>query len=110
MIDFTKNKAIVGPYSYTVDTTHSAIDALRRALEDPNLVGHISYHERRIVLAPTQNTNNLVVAFWHELLHACMDLAGFKDEDYAETVVTRLAPILVDTLRRNPWLRLSEGE
>jgi hypothetical protein len=52
----------------------------------------------------------------HELLHACCDLIGTTDQltsDVEESVVRRLAPVLVDVLARNPqlvlWVQHSAG-
>jgi hypothetical protein len=76
----------IGPYTYPVVSDEAT---------------HI---EHRILIDPHMSDEKTVVTLLHEVMHGCTDLAGNSDLDNEERIICALAPILLDTLRRNPDL------
>ena len=87
----------VGPHVYSVSTEQRNGDDY----------GETQIDRCEIRLAAKQGPSQLRETLLHEALHACTALAGLRvewGEDRDESCVTRLAPILLDVLRRNPRL------
>jgi hypothetical protein len=59
--------------------------------------------KQTIVLDSRQATDYLAVTLLQEVVHAIFKIAGLPNEKEEDTV-TRLSPLLLDTLRRNPDL------
>lgn len=96
----------VGPHRYRLVLDRQAINAASAA-QGETLLGQTCTKTTTILVDPTQARSQVVDTVIHELLHACMDLVGAVDVVNAETeesLVRRLAPVLVDVLRRNPKL------
>lgn len=99
-------KLKVGPFTYLVTSSQAAIDAACRT-EGADLFGHTDFATLRIAIAPDTHPARQQETLLHEVLHTLTRQAGIVNELSAtdeERLVTRLAPILLDTLRRNPTL------
>lgn len=72
----------------------------------PELKGGITYSECSIVIDPDQPMDRLRETVLHEILHGVLHLAGYgnaeADHELYEQLVSRIAPVLLDTLRRSP--------
>lgn len=92
----------VGPYRYKVVLDRAAID--RKSVEfEHALDGKFDLVGQTITLSPELGFDGLRDTLLHELLHALLvtlELDGKKEE----RIVLALAPLLLDTLRRNPKL------
>jgi hypothetical protein len=96
----------VGPFRYSIIIDQAAID--RASVESKvTLNGHTDHSEQRMTIAPDLADDRLVEVLVHEVLHAITNLVGLDndlDDGHEEAVVARLAPAVVDLLRRNPDL------
>lgn len=96
----------VGPFRYRVSTNK----AERREVEaeQRSLVNGHSDHDLLVIVVDAELAADVVAETTvHEVLHALTYLAGLSTAwgaDKEEDVVRRLAPLLLDTLRRNPDL------
>lgn len=109
--DITKSPAIpatitVGPHTYAVVVDENAINARSRE-EKTDLLGQHDPINLTITLRPEQAPSTLVETLLHEVLHALLSQTGIVADignEEEEKAVNRLAPLLLDTLRRNPAL------
>jgi hypothetical protein len=96
----------VGPFTYTVSDDRHDVD--RASFEEKDqLLGGCHHTSLRIVIEPDQHPAVAAETLLHEVLHCCTQVAGLLDElgeRREEQVVRRLAPLLLDVLRRNPDL------
>lgn len=72
----------------------------------PLIAGDCDVVGRRIRICDGLEPSMVREVFFHELLHAMLGAAGIvseEDRDAEERFVTRLTPIMVDTLRRNKF-------
>jgi len=93
----------IGPYTYPVvcdERGHIKYEHGKRVL----IWGAMQYIEHRILIDPNMSPQKSAVTLLHEVMHGCDDLAGNADLDNEERIICALAPILLDTLRRNPDL------
>lgn len=100
------SKIVVGPLTYTVSSAQADIDAACRA-ESADLYGHTNHGTLRIAIAPDVNQARQRETITHETLHCLTAQVGIVNElsaDDEEKLVRRLAPALLDCLRRNPAL------
>lgn len=95
----------VGPHRYTVVADAAKADELNTNH------GQTDNRLARIVIHPGQARTQLRDTLLHETLHAILDGAGMANDGVSvslpgdeELVVSRLSPLLLDTLRRNPDL------
>jgi hypothetical protein len=88
---------VVGPHTYDVNLVDSISDTLIGDTDCVTLTIRVQAG------MPESVTAEVVL---HELLHAVWDLTPLRDFDHAveESVVSALAPPLLDVLRRNPKL------
>lgn len=63
-------------------------------------LGTTDLRQTVIRLNREQSADSMADTLAHEILHAALYIAGYG---YKEKMVGRLAPILVQTLRDNPW-------
>lgn len=85
----------VGPHVYRVLVEQ----------RDTDCYGETDIHRCTIRLSPKQCDSQLRETFLHEITHACLAACGLNvelGEEVDEKVATRLAPILLDVLRRCP--------
>lgn len=93
---------LVGPAVFTVSTDE--VDLLRAANEMHfDLLGHCDPRRSRITINPEQSSHRMRATLLHECLHAVFEQLGLAGDD-EEATVARLAPALLDLLRRNPDL------
>lgn len=93
----------IGPYAYAVVSdalSHDRYESTARV----GCYGAIRYTEHRILIDPHAHIERQRVALFHEVIHGCDDLAGTNGIEEEEQIITALAPLLLDTLRRNPAL------
>lgn len=86
----------VGPHVYEV-----------REAPDMDDLGDISFENQEIRIRPVGGRSQQQDSLLHEVLHALTDLTGVAYEIGGaedEKLVRRLAPALLDVLRRNPAL------
>jgi len=95
----------VGPIRYDVVYDEAAIDKQGREDRDV-LSGFTDLLKQRILIRPGMGADRTAEIVLHEVLHAAADLGHLFGEDGAaeEDAVRRLAPILLDIMRRNPVL------
>jgi hypothetical protein len=94
---------VIGPYTYPIVSDDGEL--IRYEHKAKTLVwGAMQYIEHRILIDPNMCAEKTAVTLLHEVMHGCNDLAGNADLDNEERIVRALAPILLDTLRRNPEL------
>ena len=95
----------VGPYRYTVECDQAAIDRAGQEMGG-NLAGHANHAALRIDLAPDLARDYEAETLLHEVLHGvfCVTGIGRDFRDAEEPIVARMAPMLLDVLRRNPDL------
>lgn len=103
----------VGPFIYTVQWDHeswsAAFDATIDAA-DPDVLRAYGMTDQRgsvIYINPNNAETILRETLLHEVMHACQFVAGMPNKApvAGEEFVTRISPLLLDTLRRNPDLR-----
>ena len=97
-------RLVIGPYRYRV--TVDPRELLSRGHEDGTARGEADGDRKIIRVDPTFPEENPITLL-HETLHAIGDVAGWRDPEEKvdqETAIRRFAPLLVDTLRRNPQL------
>lgn len=85
----------VGPHKYRVLSEERKTDDF----------GETNTHRCEIRINRDQCLSQQRETFLHEAIHACTSLTGLQSElgdDFDEKVATRLAPVLLDVLRRNP--------
>ncbi len=96
----------VGPHIYSVVCDAAAMAAeCRDAGED--LVGRCSHRTLTIHIEPDQARSQMRDTLLHEVLHAVANMTALDGEwgdEREEEVILRLAPALLDVLRRNPRL------
>jgi hypothetical protein len=91
----------VGPYVYTI--AHGDVTTRRQLGGDHGETDH----SELIIKINERATGVVRETLVHELLHALSDLAGLQEQYGAEADeqwCRRIAPWLLDTLRRNPNL------
>lgn len=96
----------VGPIRYQVKTDKQAVDKECRE-QGSDAVGFCTEHKQLILLDPDQGPDSMAETLLHEVLHAVVVLVGLSNEwkeSREERVVRRLAPALLDLIRRNPKL------
>jgi hypothetical protein len=96
----------VGPYSYTLALDQAGVDR-KGAAAGERYIGHTDLEAQSIVIAPGLAPDVEAETVLHETLHCCLDASGAVTEwgpDKIELLISRLAPVLLDTLRRNPKL------
>lgn len=103
----------VGPHIYKIVCDTNAINA-QCVDQGKALLGNCRSPEGVITIDPKQSESQLADTVLHETLHALMNLVGatedISDED-EEKLVRRLAPALLDVIRRNPkWVAYLRGE
>lgn len=96
----------VGPHTYRVvcDAVAMAVEC-RDAGED--LVGRCSHRTLTIHIEPDQAASQMRDTLLHEVLHAVANMTALDGEwgdEREEETILRLAPALLDVLRRNPRL------
>ncbi len=87
----------IGPYTYAVRVEPGAFP---NDHNDRILCGE-SDHNACVIRVMERDPDQMVVTFWHEVLHAIDDLAG---TELTEDVINRIAPLLVMVLRENAGL------
>jgi hypothetical protein len=102
----------VGPFIYTVNWDHeswsAAFDATVTSNSDAvRAYGMTDQRGSVIHMNPNNAETFLRETLLHEVTHACHFVAGLGDGATVtcEEFVTRVSPVLLDTLRRNPELR-----
>lgn len=93
-------KVHVGPLRYRVVASSDGLSVLH----DAQAVGLTSPDEATIWISSEIAEKRAPSIVLHELIHACADMVGLGDANTEEDWATCLAPILLDTLRRNPEL------
>lgn len=83
----------IGPYRYV-------ISASNKLGEPDDLDGMTDTSRGKIILRKRLSFTRKRETLLHEILHAVWDVCALKN-DNEEDMVTRIAPILLDTLRRN---------
>jgi hypothetical protein len=96
----------VGPVSYELSSSRAEINEASVS-EKVSLIGYADHSLLKIILHPDMAAGRKREVLLHETLHCLTTLAGINaelDEDDEEKFVNRLAPVLLDLLRRNPRL------
>jgi len=93
----------VGPHTITIVSDQA--DMNRRSVEGKHdLDGQFDHRKNEIAVHPGQHPDQQAETLLHEILHAVFGFTKLDDLSNDEDVVNRLAPALLDTLRRNPAL------
>ena len=93
----------IGPISYKIEHNRDAVTRWRAAEGDPYLAGTIRYRESIIAIDPDLPLGQKRLALLHEVVHGVLQMLGINAVNN-EDVVTPVASLLLDTLRRNPAL------
>lgn len=99
----------VGPFVYDVVLDKAKVDAHCRAMRR-DMIGVCDHVNLTLSIDPSQASDQMADTVLHETLHAIVRMVGLNsgDEEWGydreENVVSRLAPALLDLLRRNPDL------
>ncbi len=96
----------IGPYDYTVDCSEKGA---RESQDFTNNNGTVGYHFprcTRITILPELSESNRRGVLFHEVIHACASVAWLNPTEKVtgEEWNSRIYPILLDTLQRNPSL------
>lgn len=95
-----------GPYEYVVLVDTAAMNA-RSVASEIGLRGETDHHTLTITLDAELSPVKLAETLLHEALHTLTTMVGIVDDlgpKEEERFVARLAPVLLDLLRRNPTL------
>lgn len=113
-------KVVVGPYTFSVCWTEKGWSDAREAAVagyDPDLGYGLGFTDRRnlaIWINPNAPLDYQREALFHEVMHCCQAVANLPNsgqvvsaltraaEITGEDFITRISPLIVDTLRRNP--------
>lgn len=95
-------KVLVGPHAYGVRLDGDGLTAagVEAGLRLSGLTRHSSLE---ILVDPDLASTEERETVLHEVLHALFSLTRMSGEDEEETI-SRLSPVLLDLLRRNPRL------
>lgn len=97
---------LVGPYRYELAADKAQIN--QRSVDGSMFLrGETDYHALLIVVDPDLAPTKLAETILHEVLHTVTSMCGVIDDigsKEEERYVARLAPALLDVLRRNPDL------
>jgi hypothetical protein len=96
----------IGPHDVAIVVERPTIDSLS-VKDQMKLHGHYEPESNLIVLRPGMHRDYEAEVVVHEVLHALTALTGIISdlgEDQEEKFVERLAPVVLDTMRRNPDL------
>lgn len=94
----------VGPYRYTLTCSQAAIDRGSVSLQS-RCAGYTQHHTLTMALEPELAPDYAAETVLHEVLHAVNHVMGLGEGKYSdEEFCKRVAPMLLDTLRRNPQL------
>lgn len=96
----------IGPYLVTVTRGQAAIDR-QSITSGSRLAGHFDPEAQRITLDPALGPDMLAETLLHEVMHGVSEAVGKPlgtDGEDEERMIRALAPVLLDTLRRNPSL------
>lgn len=98
-------KVQVGPFVYTVSSDQAEMAAAVRE-DRKEMFGRTDHAALRILLEPTQTEPRMRDTLLHEVLHTLTTLTGLDMElgQDEEGMVNRMAPALLDVMRRNPQL------
>jgi hypothetical protein len=100
-------RVTVGPVRYKVRQDAEAVLAAQRSEGNEALLGHCDAQRLIIVVDDALAAGAQREILLHELLHALTLALAMQDElgeKAEELIVARLAPALLDLLRRNPKL------
>ena len=90
----------VGPIRYSLAVDQAAIDHT-----GSGKAGNTNHPLQTILLSSEQGPDQEADTVLHEVLHACLHQSdGELSVEQEERLVLSLAPLLLDTLRRNPEL------
>lgn len=97
---------VIAAVEYTVTADQALIDAASVEAE-ASLRGETDHERQTIVVAPDLAPGRLAETLLHEVIHCITECAGINAELGAveeEKIVRRVAPLLLDVIRRNPDL------
>jgi len=97
----------VGPYRYSITVSTEAIDAeaVKAGAGLPGTyAGRHLPTDGKVLLAETGSPDYAAETLLHEVLHALIFASGLDLDDREEDTCSALAPLLLDTLRRQPDL------
>lgn len=101
------DKVQIGPMSYSVVCSEMAGAKIKNEAKNTDCLGLHEPKTQRISLDPDQGSDCEADTLLHEVLHAVWMIGGMQEgaaSKHEELVVTTLATLLLDTLRRNPKL------
>lgn len=101
-----------GPFTFTIDWTVAGWSAAANSAAsfDADAARYYGYTDRgtcTIWVNPHATADFQREALFHEVMHACQMTAGLPNtgSSTGEDFITRITPVLLDTLDRNPRLR-----
>lgn len=98
-------KAIrVGATKHEIIVSEKKADLIAHRSGHQYVQGALDHWWGTIILHPLQSKDQMRQTLLHEVLHACFRKVWTNEQEYEEDVVSFLAPILLDTLQRNPGL------
>lgn len=83
------------------------IEIVNEIDDDPSMMGACVYQKSVIKIKNGMSTDKKNQTLIHEMLHACLNEAGFDDQD--EDMVNRLGIVLYQVLKENKFNFNEEG-
>lgn len=95
----------VGPFRFKIKWSKKALNK-HRLKTDLDAVGLTLIDDQMILIDPHVGADMQRETLFHEVLHACWFVCGFRETKKLteEQTIVALSPVLLDTLRRNPKL------
>jgi hypothetical protein len=95
---------VVGPVTFSVCCDEDTLMRMEHATGS-SLFGATDVGSQSIVLNINVGPDVLAETLLHEVLHACLSVAGIShelDDDAEERIVRALSPVLLQVVRSNP--------
>jgi hypothetical protein len=94
----------VGAFTFEVRCKQGHMNRKRLDADQASRIGNADYWRQTLDIAPDVADDQKRVTLLHEVIHACYMAGGRSNsaELGEEAVIEFLAPMLLDTLRRNP--------
>lgn len=75
------------------------VEEIRDLMSDNSIYGQVNYHNNKIVIDDSMESQRKEVVFVHEMFHAILFEAGYDEQD--EEMVRRVSNVLHQVLKDN---------
>lgn len=97
----------IGPSRFDILIDEAEINKVACEAGGDGREGSYDGQRQKILIRPGLGEDRTAETLTHEVLHALMEMTGIANDvesNLEESMVTRLAPVVLDLLRRNPAL------